>query len=254
MQSSRLPTTGAPAGLWSGSPTPKEDGRMWGDWGGQEKWRLDRGGWEGRGVPTPGGTLRGSDQGGVGPAFPLPHWLGKSARFSGQVLRPQRSPPGWVGPGGVGGRLGEKDRQAGGALRTRGAGKEQRAFVPPTWAQGACWPPRPVPRPPKPPPGLMGPGGIRGRPGKSAEAGGKGPPGPEEQERSGGRLPHPLKPRKPVGVPGGGPPPSETRGRRHSWAPSALLSLSHTPHPTTAFPSPVGPKHRPTHCPNITPA
>ena len=63
-------------------------------------------------------------------------------------------------------------------------------------------------------------GGIGGRPGRSEEAGGGGPPRPEEQERRGGHLPHPLEPRKPAGLPGEVPLPSETRGWGHAWAPS----------------------------------
>ena len=35
-----------------------------------------RGGWEWGGVPTPEGTLRGSDQGGAHSVFPLPNWAG----------------------------------------------------------------------------------------------------------------------------------------------------------------------------------
>ena len=60
-----------------------------------------------------GVTLRGSDWGGVGAAFPLLNRLGKSAQLSGWVLHPQRSPLGWVGPGGIGGRL-RRSREAGG--------------------------------------------------------------------------------------------------------------------------------------------
>ena len=159
------------------------------------------GGREGRGVPTPGGTLRGSDQWGVGPAFPLPNRPGKSAQLSGQVLCPQRSPLGWVGPGGIGGRLGENKRgRREGSSRTGGAGKEQRAFAPATWAQGACW------------------------------------------------------------ATGWGPLPSETRGRRHAWVPSVLLSLSPTPFtPRPTLPPPPLPtlwvlSIGPTHHPNLTPA
>ena len=44
------------------------------------------------------------------PVFPLPNWLGKSARLLGWVIHPQRSPLGQVGPGGVGGRPGENRR------------------------------------------------------------------------------------------------------------------------------------------------
>ena len=86
---------------------------------GEQKWRLDRTGapevWlrAGRGSgnhPVPGRTLRGSDQGGARPAFPLPNWLGKSARLSGRVLCPQKSPLDRVGPGGTGERPGENRR------------------------------------------------------------------------------------------------------------------------------------------------
>ena len=90
---------------------------------GEQKWRQDRtvplrGGWDGGGVPTPGGTLGGSDQGGVHLAFPLPSWPRKPAQLSGQVLCPQRPAPGCVGPGGrrrEGG--GEQERQVGGTFQ-----------------------------------------------------------------------------------------------------------------------------------------
>ena len=94
----------------------------------------------------PGRTLRGSDQGGANPAFPLPNQPGKSARLSGRVLHPQRSPLSQTGPGDIG-----------------------------------------------------------GRPGRSGEAGGRGPPKQEEQERSGGQLPHPLRLGEPAEVPGQSP-------------------------------------------------
>ena len=63
---------------------------------------------------------------------------------------------------------------------TRGAGKEQREFAPPTRTKEACWAPR------------------------------------------------------------WGPPPPETRGRRHAWAPSVLLSLSPTPHTSQGLFQPCG--------------
>ena len=77
--------------------------------------------------------------GGAGPALPLPNQQGKSAQLLGRVLCPQRSPLGWVDPGGVKGRLGDNRKgRWEGPSRTRGAAKEQRAFAPPTQAQGAC--------------------------------------------------------------------------------------------------------------------
>ena len=95
--------------------TPKLTGRTWGDWRGKRSggWTGPaplRGGWEGGGVPTPGGTLRGSDQEGACAAFPLPNRQGKSARLSSWVLHPQRSPLGWDGPGGIGWRLGRSGK------------------------------------------------------------------------------------------------------------------------------------------------
>ena len=74
----------------------------WQDMGGlraEEKWRLDRTGTsEGwlavGGVPTPG--LRSE---GVWQRFPMPNQPGKFAQLSGQVLRPQRMPPGRVALG-----------------------------------------------------------------------------------------------------------------------------------------------------------
>ena len=130
-----------------------------------------------------GGTLGCSDQGAAGPAFPLPNCLGKSAQLLGWVLHPQRSPLGCVGPGGIGKRPGENRRgRREGPSRTRGAGKEQRAFALPTWAQGVCCtprliscPPRLISCPPKPSPGHVGPGGIEGRLGRSGEAGERDP-------------------------------------------------------------------------------
>ena len=54
-------------------------------------------------------------------------------------------------------------------------------------------------------------------------------PRPEEQERRGGCLPHPLKPRKPAGLPGEVPCPLRPRwGAR--LGPFCSLSLSPTPH------------------------
>ena len=61
----------------------------------------------------PGGTRGGLDQRGVGPAFPLLNRLGTSAQLSGQVLCPQRSSPGQVGPGDVGGRPGRSGEEGG---------------------------------------------------------------------------------------------------------------------------------------------
>ena len=85
-----------------------------------------RGGWERGGAPTPGGTLRGSDQGAAGPAFPLPNQLGKSAQLS-EV------------PSGLG--LSWGCRKEAGEIRrgrwegpsiTGGAEEEQRVFALPT--------------------------------------------------------------------------------------------------------------------------
>ena len=158
-QSSHLPTTRAPAGRWweTSKPkemggTPKQTGRMWGDW----EWRRSggwtgpaplRGGWGG-GVSMPGGTFGGLDQGRVHWEFPLSNWPGKTAWLSGQVLYPQRPPLGGVGPGSIGGRPGENRRgRWEGPSGTRGAGVEQRAFAQPTQAREACWAPRPGPAP-----------------------------------------------------------------------------------------------------------
>ena len=55
------------------------------------------------------------------------------------------------------GRSGE----AGGRDSPGRAGEEQRVMAPPTQGQGACWAPRPIPCPPNPPPGCMGPWGHR---------------------------------------------------------------------------------------------
>ena len=122
--------------------TPKWTGKTWGDWVGRRSgsWTL-RGGWEGGGVPTPGGTLVVLEQGWACPVIPLPNQPRKSAWLSS--LGPQRSPLGWVGPGGLGGRPGEASRRD--------------------------------------------------------------PPGWEEQEGSGGGLPHPRRPREPAGHTGGVP-------------------------------------------------
>ena len=197
------------------------------EWGGEVEARQDRCPWgvaeRGEGFPHLEGPSGAQIRGGRGPVFPLPNRPGKSARLLGQVLRPQTSSPGQVGPGGVGGSPGEnRGGRWEGPSRTRGGGKEQRALAPPTGALapprlggwgGACWAPRLVPRPPKPPPGCMCPGGIGGRPGRPGEAGRRGPPGQEEQEGSRGHLPRPLAPRKPAGLPGGVPHPLRPEGR-----------------------------------------
>ena len=97
------------------------------------------------------------------------------------------------------------------------------------------------------PPAALVLGGIGRRPGRSGEAGGRDPPRPEEQERRGGRLPHPLKPRKPAGLPGEVPCPLRPGV---GGTPGSLLFLEPKPHPPTvprAFSSPVGPEHTP--CP-----
>ena len=55
----------------------------------------------------------------------------------------------------------------------------------------------------KAPPGHVGPWGQRKEAkGRTAEAGRRSPSRLEEQERRGGRLPHPFMPRKPAGLPG----------------------------------------------------
>ena len=99
--------------------------------------------------------------------------LGKSARLSGRVLRPQKPPLCHVGPGSVGG---EQERPGVGgrrqAVRRAPPGPEE-------WERsGGRWPrpPKPgnpaglpgrVPHPQWPPRGHVGPGGIGGRPGRS---------------------------------------------------------------------------------------
>ena len=68
-----------------------------------------------------------------------------------EVLRPQWSLSGRVGPGGIGGRPGQNRRgRQEEPSRTRGEGKEQRVFAPSTRAQEACWAPRWVLRPLRP--------------------------------------------------------------------------------------------------------
>ena len=76
-----------------------------------------------------------------------------------------------------------------------------------------------------------------------------GPPGLEEEKwrRSGGEVEagQATGAQEACWVPRWGPQPSETRGRRHAWAPSVPMSLSPTPTPPRAFSSLVGLKHRP---------
>ena len=98
----------------------------------------------------------------------------------------------------------------------------------------------------------IGPGGLGGRPGRSGEAGGRGPPRPQKQERRGGRLPHPLEPRKPAGLPGEVP---CLLRPRVGGTPGPLLFLEPKPHP----PQPPGPfpalwvlSIGPAHHPNLT--
>ena len=104
--------------------------------------------------------------------------------------RQDRRPWGW----------GDQERQVGGASRRSGRGEEEGVCPAPL---GACWATRLVPWPPRPPPtpSRIGPGGTGGRLGDQERQAG-GPPRPEEQERIGARLPRPLEPRKPTGLPG----------------------------------------------------
>ena len=65
--------------------------------------------------------------------------------------------------------------------------------------------------------------------GRTGEAGGRGPPGPEEQEKRGGHFPHPLESRKPVWLPGEVPCPLRL------WVgetPGPHLFLEPKPHPS----------------------
>ena len=96
--------------------------------------------------------------------------------------------------------------------------------------------------------------GIGGRPGRSGEEGGRGPPRQEEQERRGVRLPCPLEPRKPPGLPGEVPCPLRLGV---GDTPQPLLFLEPKPHP----PQPSGPfpalwvlSTGPAHCPNLATA
>ena len=105
--------------------------------------------------------------------------------------RQDRCPWGW----------GDQERQAGGALPEEQKKSGGRLPRPHGHGEPAELPGRS--------PALQTPlqatwvlGGIGGRPGRSGEAGGRGPPRPEEQERRGGRLSCPLKPRNPAGLPG----------------------------------------------------
>ena len=94
----------------------------------------------------PGGTLRGSDWGGECPAFAL------LTRAWEACWAPRLGPPPSKAPSRMRGSWrhrreagGEEERQQEGPSRTGGAGEEQRAFAPPTWAQEASWAPSPGP-------------------------------------------------------------------------------------------------------------
>ena len=136
----RIWTTRVPSGCWWETLTPKEMGgtpkwtsRTWGDWagrrsGGQTGPVPCRGGWKGGGVPTPGGTLGDSDQGGMRWAFPLPNWPGSQAGPTPSEA-PSRPCCSW----GLGGRSRENRRgRREGPSRTGGSGEERRVFAPPT--------------------------------------------------------------------------------------------------------------------------
>ena len=207
-----------------------------------------RGGWEWGGVPTPGGTLRGSDQRGAGPAFPLPNRLGKSAQLPGQALHPQRSPLGWVGPRGCRrDARREQKRQTGGALWDQRSRRRVGGICSAHWdlgsllsSQANLLPYKALSRP-------------RGSWGHRREGGEIRRGRWEGASRTRGALP--TRAQAACWAPRWGPLPSETRGGRHAWAPSVLLSLNHTlPHthlPT--FSSPVGTKHRPLPPPKLHP-
>ena len=85
--------------------------------------------------------------------------------------------------------------------------------------------------------------------GRTGEASGRGPPGPEEQERRGGHFPCPVKHRKPAGLPGEVPCPLRPGV---GGMPGPLLFLEPKPHclqPTGPFPAlwvqSIGPGHHP---------
>ena len=133
-----------------------------------------------------------------------------------------------------------------------GAGEEQRVIAPPTQAGEPAELPDQSSALQRPLQATKVLGGIRGRPGRSAEAEGRGPPRPEQQERKGGHLPHPLEPRKFAGLPGEVPCPLRP-GVEGTPGPRLFLEPKpHPPHPSGHFPAlwvlSIGPTYRP----NIT--
>ena len=164
-----------------------------------------RGGWEGGGVPTPRGTLRGSeDQGRQGRCFSHLLGPGKPVGVPGWIPCPPWPPLGHVGTRGVGGRWGEKRRGGpGGPLQ------DQRIRVGVAGVSPAhlAWGPagsRPGPSFSGVPSGLVGPRGMGGREegGRGREADGGGVTLQDQKIREGavGVSPTHSGPGKPAGL------------------------------------------------------
>ena len=187
----------------------------------------------------PRGTFRGSDQGGACPAFPLPNRPGKSAWLSGQVLHPQRPPPGRAGPGGIRGRPGESKRgRWEGPSRTRRVGESRGHWPHPLELGKPTELPGWVSHPPRPPLHLSW--------AHRREAEG-------EQEKQVGRVlqdwrageewrtfASPTQAWEACWAPRWGLSPSENRGGRYARAPSVPLSLSPNPHTSQGLFQPCG--------------
>ena len=184
-----------------------------------------------------GGTLQEEQEKSRGQS---PGPLESGSLLSSQAGSPRPKPhPGGVGPGGIGGRLG-RSGEADGRSHPGWAGEEGRVIALPTRAQGACWAPRPVPCPPKHPPGHVCPWGHRKKAEeRTGEADGRGPLRPESRRGEEGVYPPHSSPGSLLG--------SQVRSPAlwdQGWGalqgPFCSLTLSPSPHSLQSLFQPCG--------------